>query len=95
MGHRAALHAPAAASSRTPGSSVRPINVGLAAPVNAGITAFDLKKVPLLHARYQVYVQVALGAGATRSQNVVVEPQVGGLPLARRRSASPLARPKA
>ena len=66
------------------GILVRPINVGLAAPVNAGITAFDLKKVPLLHARYQVYVQVALGAGATGSQNVVVEPQVGGLPLARR-----------
>jgi hypothetical protein len=66
------------------GIHVRSINVSLASPVNAGITAFDLKKVPLLHARYQVYVQVALSAGSNGPQDVVVEPQVGGLPLARR-----------
>lgn len=56
-------------------------------PLNAGITVFSVKKVPLLHARYQAYVQVALNAGAAGKRTVVVEPQVGGLPLARRELA--------
>ena len=66
------------------GVSRRVISLALARPLNAGITVFSVKKVPLLHARYQAYVQVALNSSADGKQTVVLEPQVGGLPLARR-----------
>jgi hypothetical protein len=58
--------------------------VALPAPANAGITAFSVSRVPLVHARFQAYVQVALNAGADGPRTAVLEPRVAGLPLARR-----------
>jgi hypothetical protein len=66
------------------GVTLRHINAGLPAPINAGLTALDVKKLPLLHLRYQAYVQVGLSAGSPSPQTAVIEPQIGGLPLARR-----------
>ncbi len=60
------------------------LDVALPAPVNAGITAFSVRKVPLLHARYQAFVQVAVSAPGDAPRTVRVEPRVGGVPLARR-----------
>lgn len=62
----------------------RDFNLALDQPVNAGITAFAVTRVPLVHGRYQVYVQVALNAGAPSDRTVVVEPKVAGVPVARR-----------
>lgn len=53
-------------------------------PLNAGITAFSVQKIPLLPSRYQAYAQVALNPGAKEPQKIVLEPRVAGVPLARR-----------
>ena len=77
--------APPAVSGAGPvGVSRRDVLVGLPTPVNAGITAFAVTRVPLVHARYQAYVQVALNAGAGGERTAVLEPSVAGVPLARR-----------
>jgi hypothetical protein len=75
---------PAASNAPVDGVTRRELSVGLTAPVNAGITAFAVTRLPLVHARYQAYVQVALNAGADGPRTAVVEPRVAGLPLARR-----------
>ncbi|MGI8601517.1 MAG: vWA domain-containing protein [Verrucomicrobiales bacterium] len=77
-------NSPVGGVSMSPGVQLRLVNLALPGPVNAGITAFDVKKIPLLHSRYQAYVQVALSADASGGRTIVVEPQVGGVPLARR-----------
>ena len=50
----------------------------------SGITAFAVTPVPLVHSRYQAFVQVALNAGADGPLTAVLEPRVAGQPLARR-----------
>ncbi|MFN0127211.1 MAG: VWA domain-containing protein [Verrucomicrobiales bacterium] len=62
----------------------RDLVVALEKPINAGITAFSVTPMPLLHARYQAFVQVALNSEAEAPRVAVVEPRVAGLPLARR-----------
>jgi len=75
---------PAATEPLAAGVVRRDFSVALAAPANAGITAFAVTRMPLLHSRYQAYVQVALNAGADGPRTAVLEPRVAGLPRARR-----------
>lgn len=52
--------------------------------INAGLTSLSVQKVPLAHARYQAFVQVALNARADGPRQAILEPRAGGVPLARR-----------
>lgn len=60
------------------GVSLAPIDVGLADPVNVGITAFQIRPVPLEYGKLEAYVQVALSSGAPGPLEVVLEVSVGG-----------------
>jgi len=57
--------------------------VGLEAPVNVGITAFQLRRLPLEHARFEAFVQVH-GAGSEPVE-AELEVRVDGRPTALRK----------
>ncbi|MEC5127860.1 BatA and WFA domain-containing protein [Verrucomicrobiales bacterium BCK34] len=60
--------------------SVRELNLALDSVSNAGITAFEIRPVPLEYARYDAYVQVALNEAAPEADEVRLNVSVGGIP---------------
>ncbi|MEM9015690.1 MAG: VWA domain-containing protein [Verrucomicrobiota bacterium] len=59
---------------------VRELSVPLEAPINAGITAFAIRPVPLEYSRYEVFLQVGLNEAAPSKQTSKLEVIVGGIP---------------
>ena len=89
------LRNPAPASAGTDGESASPaeiaislpenialreLNLGLPEVSNAGITALQLRPVPLEHSRYDTYVEVALNAAAPAPLAIRLNVSVGGIP---------------
>ncbi len=60
--------------------SIRELNLALDSVSNAGITAFEIRPVPLEYARYDAYVQVALNEAAPEPDEVRLNVSVGGIP---------------
>lgn len=69
-----------AAAFDDPNVSIRELNLALDSVSNAGITAFEIRPVPLEYARYDAYVQVALNAAAPEPDEVRLNVSVGGIP---------------
>ena len=61
-------------------AGVHELNLALPEAVNCGITALQLRAVPLEHSRYDAFVQVALNADSPRPVNVRLNVSVGGIP---------------
>lgn len=61
-------------------SSIHELTLALPASVNAGITAFQLRPVPLEYSRYDAYVQIALNADALATAKIRLNVSVGGIP---------------
>lgn len=59
---------------------LRELNLGLPEVSNAGITALQLRPVPLEHSRYDVYVEVAHNADAPAPLAIRLNLSVGGIP---------------
>lgn len=62
------------------GISVEELTLALPEVTNAGITAFQIRPVPLEYSRYEVYTQVSLNAGAEKQVTSRLEVSVGGVP---------------
>lgn len=62
------------------GLVVRELSLALPVVVNAGITAVQLRGVPLEHARYDVFAKVALNRAAPSPAKVRLDLGVGGIP---------------
>lgn len=60
------------------GVDLEKISVALPQPVNAGITAFRIRPVPLEHGRFDAYVQVALNRDAPEPVVAKLDVFVGG-----------------
>jgi len=60
--------------------ALRELNLGLPEVSNAGITALQLRPVPLEYSRYDTYVEVALNAAAPAPLAVRLNVSVGGIP---------------
>lgn len=60
--------------------ALRELNLGLPEVSNAGITALQLRPVPLEHSRYDTYVEVALNAAAPAPLAIRLNVSVGGIP---------------
>ncbi|MEM6915244.1 MAG: BatA and WFA domain-containing protein [Verrucomicrobiota bacterium] len=54
--------------------------LALGSATNAGITAFQIRPVPLEHSRYEVYVQLSLNEAAAEAVTSRLEVSVGGIP---------------
>lgn len=61
------------------GVSLETLDVALPAPVNAGITAFQIRPVPLEHGRFEAFVQVGLNAAAPEPAKGKLDVFLGGL----------------
>ncbi len=61
-------------------TSVRELNLALPEATNVGITAMQIRAVPLEYSRYDAYVQVALNAGSKVPATVRLNVSVGGIP---------------
>ena len=61
-------------------AALRELNLGLPEVSNAGITALQLRPVPLEHSRYDTYVEVALNADAPAPLAIRLNVSVGGIP---------------
>lgn len=64
------------------GVRVDEISVALPNPINVGITAFNVRSVPLEHGQFDAYVQVALNDDAPKDETVIakLEVIVGSIP---------------
>lgn len=62
------------------GITVKELDLALPGSLNAGITAFRIRPVPLEYSRYEVYVQLALNEGAPEEVQSRLEVSVGGIP---------------
>ena len=60
--------------------ALRELNLGLPEVSNAGITALQLRPVPLEYSRYDTYVEVALNAAAPAPLAIRLNVSVGGIP---------------
>ncbi|MDG2125555.1 MAG: hypothetical protein P8J87_17765 [Verrucomicrobiales bacterium] len=66
------------------------VEVGLGEAVNVGITAFQIRPVPLQHGKYEAYLQVALSSGAPEAIEAELSFTVGeGIPVPRRFDLEP------
>ncbi len=54
------------------------INVALAKPVNVGITAFQIRKLPMEHSRHEAYIQVMASDGSKDAIKAKLEVRIGG-----------------
>ena len=65
-----------------PGEDLKLHELNLALPevTNAGITAVSLRGVPLEHARYDVFVRIALNQDAPAAAKAKLQVSVGGIP---------------
>ncbi len=61
--------------------AIHELNLALPEAINAGITAFQLRPVPLEHSRYDAYVQVSLNADSAASEKIRLNVSVGGIPV--------------
>ncbi|MCB1085680.1 MAG: BatA and WFA domain-containing protein, partial [Verrucomicrobiae bacterium] len=61
------------------GVELETVDVALPEPVNAGITAFQIRPVPLEHGRFEAFVQVALNASAPGPVKGKLDVFLGGL----------------
>ncbi|MEM7600992.1 MAG: BatA and WFA domain-containing protein [Verrucomicrobiota bacterium] len=62
------------------GIALREMVLALEDATNAGITAFQIRPVPLEYSRYEVYVQLALNESAPTPMSSRLEVNVGGIP---------------
>lgn len=62
------------------GLPLHELNLALPGVVNAGITAVSLRGVPLEHARYDVFVRIALNRDAPAPLRTKLQVSVGGIP---------------
>ncbi|NLT70249.1 MAG: VWA domain-containing protein [Verrucomicrobiaceae bacterium] len=62
------------------GIALRELNLALPEISNAGITALQLRPVPLEHSRYDAYVEIALNTDAPDALAVRLNVSVGGIP---------------
>jgi hypothetical protein len=62
------------------GIAVRELDLSLPEVLNGGITAFQIRPVPLEYSRYEVYVQLALNEAAGAEVQSRLEVSVGGIP---------------
>lgn len=60
--------------------AVRELILARDVATNAGITAFQIRPVPLEYSRYEVYVQLALNESAAEAVTSRLEVSVGGIP---------------
>ncbi len=69
-------------ATETAGVGIINMPVAVPEPVNVGITAFNVRPVPLEHGQFDVYVQIALNEDAPADQTVTtkLEVNVGGIP---------------
>ncbi len=75
------------------GVTTIPISSALPSVTNIGITAFQVRPIPLEHARYEAFVQVALNASAPAAIEAKLTIQVGsGIPIPRQFELAPGAR---
>ncbi len=63
------------------GIALERIEVAATAPVNAGITAFQARKAPLVRDTFDVHAEVQLNRAAPSSREVHLELYVGGAPV--------------
>ncbi|MDF1859767.1 MAG: BatA and WFA domain-containing protein [Verrucomicrobiales bacterium] len=62
------------------GLVVRELDLSLPEVLNGGITAFQIRPVPLEYSRYEIYVQLALNEAASAEVQSRLEVSVGGIP---------------
>ncbi len=79
-GERDAERVPGKSHGVVPPTAIRELNLALPEAVNAGITAFQLRPVPLEYSRYDAYVQVALNGDAAITAKLRLNVSVGGIP---------------
>ena len=63
------------------GVALQRISVALPASINVGITAFQVRKVPLMHSGYEAYIQVSAAQGNGDSVEAELEVTLGGAPM--------------
>lgn len=63
-----------------PEIAIRERVLSLESATNAGITAFQIRPVPLEYSRYEVYVQLSLNESAAEAITARLEVSVGGIP---------------
>jgi len=61
-----------------PGVRLDAINVGLAEATNVGITAFEIRKVPLVSNEYEAFIEIACSASTPGALEVTLETLVAG-----------------
>ncbi|MEQ1840484.1 MAG: BatA and WFA domain-containing protein [Verrucomicrobiales bacterium] len=71
---------PVAESEKEMSPVIHELNLALPEATNAGISAFQLRPVPLEYSRYDAYVQVALNADSIVPAKVRLNVSVGGIP---------------
>lgn len=75
----ALAHAEKAGLSLPEGVELERVDVALAEPVNAGITAFQIRPVPLEHGRFEAFVQIGLNEKAPAPVTGKLDVFIGGL----------------
>ncbi len=57
------------------------VDFALEAPVNFGFTAFQIRRVPLVHSKFEVFVRVGLNRAAPEAVTARLEVNLGGMPV--------------
>jgi len=57
------------------------IDFALESPVNVGFTAFQIRRVPLVHSKFEVFVRVGLNRAAPEAVKARLEVNLGGMPV--------------
>jgi len=57
------------------------VDFALEAPVNVGFTAFQIRRVPLVHSKFEVFVRVGLNRAAPEAVKARLEVNLGGMPV--------------
>ena len=57
------------------------VDFALPAPVNVGFTAFQIRRVPLVHSKFEVFVRVGLNRAAPEAVTARLEVNLGGMPV--------------
>lgn len=57
------------------------IDFALQSPVNVGFTAFQIRRVPLVQSKFEVFVRVGLNRAASEAVTARLEVNLGGMPV--------------
>ena len=60
------------------GVSLEPIDVGLGEAVNVGITAFEIRKIPLVSNEYEAFIELGCSSSAPGTAEVTLETFIAG-----------------